>query len=353
MEISLLLKALFGDREFSIMDQSILDYYKKYAENLIVMLNTSKFIEDKWINKFQFEFRYLPFYKINGESDNYNGVDIIGINEGVIDRSCELAYKIVSFFPDLRNFEFIRERFLGIKNSLCVEENLYNIIYYVPCKDEDKIISEFMAMFAIKFVILHEIGHLYNGHVEYLKKKLGVEKLSDYKGEHSIPDLDYRTIEMDADAFAISMLVNEIICDSEKYKELKKVLNDENEIYKILAYGINIVFLLMEKDYGRNYNNRYLPLMDRRILALDCIITNKSIIKGSINDESIRAIIYESFINVQNCFYTLESESKENIEKFKDNILNHDHNGIDEVNKRWQFIRNELKNYTRLGLSMW
>ena len=354
MDIDIFLKAIFGTREFSIMDQRIFDYYKKYTEEKITLLNKSRFINENYRNKYEFKFKYLKLFKINGAVDNYNNIDFLEINEGLIDRSCELAYKIVSFFPDLKNFNNIPERYFGVRNTLHMDGNSYNIDNYIPTKDEDKIIAEYMAMFAIKFVILHEMGHLYNGHVEYLKKKLNIKKLAECKDENSISELDNRTIEMDADAFAISMLVREIIDYKNQYDELYKVLDNENKIYTILAYGINIIFLLMEEDYGDKYSSKYLPLIYRRILAIDCIITNERVIRGrKSQDELIRNNIYNSFIDVQNCYYVLKDVSMEDREHFKNKILNYDNEIVNDVNKNWQVIRKELKNYTRLGLSLW
>jgi hypothetical protein len=62
---------------------------------------------------------------------------------------------------------------------------------------------------AIDFIIYHELGHIWNGHLRYLKSEHGLTCIDELSmlGDIGPAQLDTQTLEMDADGFAIRELL--------------------------------------------------------------------------------------------------------------------------------------------------
>ncbi len=149
----------------------------------------------------------------------------------------------------------------------------------MPQDEERESMSLFLANLAIRFIITHEMGHLFNGHCDFLKKLYAVPK-SEMIMKSIIPGLeesyalDRRTLEMDADASAATSSIDNII---ELYKGLKdeetipflSKLDKKSTLFKLWSFSVHSIFLTFEDFCKSDYtsNSYYLPNEARAILA--------------------------------------------------------------------------------------
>lgn len=150
-------------------------------------------------------------------------------------------------------------------------------------KDEDRItIANLISMLAFRYIFAHELGHLLNGHSYLLKTLYGTKhidmilknvlsKFSERKNEEYA--LDRRTLEMDADAFAATFSMNNLIGlyqQQEKNRWYFDLLDNPIQIFELWAFAIHNIFMLFELIAPSNYDKLsfYLPNEARQILNL-------------------------------------------------------------------------------------
>lgn len=168
------------------------------------------------------------------------------------------------------------------------------IIYTADPQDEvRKIISDYAAIIAIRFILTHELGHIMNGHTKYLnslylKSKIGMclEKVSN----NTKYCLDRRTMEMDADAAAITSSFDNIamLYKSHSTENPISLLNKKEDIFSIWSFSIAAIFMLFEKDMPSDYdeNSYYLPNKARFMMAMNAAYeTAKAYVKHDIVSE--------------------------------------------------------------------
>lgn len=161
-------------------------------------------------------------------SDEEIPFDFIGINAGVIFTLLDIFGRILSHpdnFPDIGNVSLeVAERtyishltsnHITSKNSLCFPKCPIRYIY-----------ADNLMITALTFLFFHEVTHLRNGHLEYIKDELGYlywqEAVS--TGEKKLAPLVHQTLEMDADCGAVLMTLNE------SYKLIQLVSSLKNEV---------------------------------------------------------------------------------------------------------------------------
>lgn len=106
-------------------------------------------------------------------------------------------------------------------------------------------IAEYLAKFAIEIIIAHEIGHLYNGHTEYYFT-LQQELKSDISEKHREQCLlDLRTLEYDADAYAVNRVLEEVIYLIDSQDKILNLLGSEKAVLDLLMYAIHGLWFLM------------------------------------------------------------------------------------------------------------
>ena len=142
------------------------------------------------------------------------------------------------------------------------------------------------SLMALRFIYGHELGHLYDGHTEYIRTlysipnmqmivKKGLANVNAKQAERYA--LDRRTLEMDADAFAASMSIVNIIM-SYLQRENQKFpfiwLKSPVEIFSLWSFSIQSIFLLFEYNAGSKYDkfSYYLPNEARGILAFSAAL---------------------------------------------------------------------------------
>jgi hypothetical protein len=130
----------------------------------------------------------------------------ICINHGAIMKIYDFYYKMWTstlLFPNIGKCEQIDTLIMGEPsvgaNGVRYQTN--------PLDGERQKYAEFMANIAVCFIILHEIGHLYNGHISYLKDRRGLSFLNMLPQNSVDYDLEKCVLELDADSTAIRLLI--------------------------------------------------------------------------------------------------------------------------------------------------
>lgn len=151
----------------------------------------------------------------------------------------------------------------------------------IPIDDDREHLSTIASLMALRFIYGHELGHLYNGHTEYIRTLYSVPNMQmivkkelakiNAKQAQSYA-LDRRTLEMDADAFAASISMVNIIMSylqREKQKASFVWLKNPIEIFSLWSFSIHSIFLLFEYNAGSKYDkfSYYLPNEARGILV--------------------------------------------------------------------------------------
>lgn len=115
---------------------------------------------------------------------------------------------------------------------------------------------------AVKYIVYHELGHIYNGHVDYVIKN------------HPIANLNRQAIEMDADSFAATRLIGQLTFNEniDYYNSIEPNLIKGKEHALILALIASYISFGYFK-IGKNRNViskledlrecKYLPLRTR------------------------------------------------------------------------------------------
>lgn len=213
------------------------------------------------------------------------------------------AKTVVDFFALMKTAFSQKKLFKNVGNSLeendCFIEGEFDFqekqIRYtnMPKNEERDTIANYAALFAIRFIFTHELGHILNGHTRYLdtvymNSKIGMrlEKVLN----NSKYCLDRRTMEMDADAAAItSSFDNVAILYKYYYADIPiSMLKKKEDIFFIWSFSITAIFMLFE-TYGKsNYskNTFYLPNEARFMMVMNAAYeTAKSYVKHEVVPE--------------------------------------------------------------------
>lgn len=153
--------------------------------------------------------------------------------------------------------------------------------------------ANYAALFSIRFIFTHELGHIMSGHTRYLgttymNSKIGMRL--ERVVNHSRYCLDRRTMEMDADASAItSSFDNVAMLYKYHYEDAPiSLLKRREEIFSIWSFSIAAIFMLFETDSVSDYSHKgyYLPNEARFMMVMNAAYeTAKSYINHNIAPE--------------------------------------------------------------------
>ncbi|WP_315110216.1 hypothetical protein [Clostridium intestinale] len=340
------IRSIFGEGEYSYLDEPMYNYYRLYSEEIVNKLNEANKLEN--LNKFEFSYKESP--SVNAFSSCKNYMDKIQITRGVVERSYQLFNSFIVCFPDFKKFDENNSK-IGVMFKFQMGEEYghasYDLIVQIPLKKEQKEIAEILTTIAVKFTILHEIGHLYNGHIAYLNEMK----------ERKIPvsDLEHLTMEMDADAFAITRIVEEIISQFINIKVGTGfyLINYEYDLIKIVAVSIFGVIQLIYSDYGdrKLAGTKQLPVEYRIANALGCIEGNIDRLKlPGIDRKYINECIYSCAVSL-NQFYFAVYEKKKDINEFIKYFTEYNSNIDKDIKNTWKSLRVKLHNHARCRLA--
>lgn len=308
----------------------------------------------------------LNFEIVNSNNENGEAYAKIDENKKIIDYiriDDSLIYKIYNTIVKIyNNFE---QEFFNIfeKNKIFSSNSTLNKIIELRLNSNERYPSNIndnccniITIFAYRFVLLHELGHIYNGHCDYLRENEEENArilIFDKKEEKNTNKaLCRRTLEYDADCFAGTQ---SIIYISKVYNGeielLDKNINNEDSPFWY-GFAIRILFLLFQdvKNNPNYYskNMLYLPDVVRCINILD-VIHNVIKIKDIKNGEKIENKVIFGMDSAEKCFNHLKYSTYSMIEELgQDNKYNE---YTKEIYNNWEVsLKDHLIKYSRLNL---
>lgn len=323
------------------------NFYKDYVQHINSIVKKESFSPYK--NR-RLNFQFINRFDINGSAFVKNGEDYIHINEGA-------QYKVYSTFSELIIKGAFSE-YTDIKQIVSSQVYLNNediteqqFTFNIPDDYNAKLLSEYLSMIAMKFIILHELGHHMNGHLLYIEEQYGIDIWYTRLNDQKVPDLLIKTLEMDADAFAISQLVREfkdITQNDNKFGKLS--MNNEIKL-GVLIFSLHILFIILgEESESENNSGKYMPRKMRYMHNLSCLKTNLE-------------IQYPEFLNTID-FYSVASYYLKKSESLYHKVFNFNNKLIDdigqiidaykdfdEVKNTWNLIYDNLIKFARIPIA--
>jgi len=284
-------------------------------------------------NKKQIFLFFVDDMTINAFATNIKNIDVIGVHIGVL----PVLYNYYNNVIDEKNFPEIKSDLEGRKNLI------FNL-----------------QMMSVLYIIFHELGHLYDGHLElenisFLKE---IETPDNNKDRENI--LYDKTIEMDADAFAMCRMleINEDLIGLKNKKE-KNSYKGDNILYsyKKLLFSIYSFYLLLDESYNTSNIKKetYFSPLVRQLLNLT--ITEEYVSKRRPDYEKKIQDISDYLIENADFEHSplrekSELEKKIDISKKVFYLSSSEYaNEVLAVQQKWNDIRDDLEKYARFGLS--
>lgn len=307
--------------------------------------------------------------KLGGKAWCENDIDSIEINKGVIDNFFDYFYD----FAKMCSEEFLKMLSLDVDGIESGEMSYEEIVYdhhgkakVIDNKAIDLSLASLLNIFVARFILTHELGHLFNGHCGYVNAKRGnsVQYIPMfYKDTYGITSiispLDNRTLEMDADAFAATDNFRNLVLLYNKFEEkVDSRLNIKPiDLFYWWSFAIRSNFLIMQNllnDDEYKDSITYLPSVARWSLIIGSIYTNINSGMNKINyrngdsKEKILKTIVEGSVYAEKYFNEKFSTEYNWITEI---IENEDYkNFVNEINKNWGNISSKLSCFSRLPL---
>lgn len=160
-----------------------------------------------------FSAAYIDSDRFNAFAANEDGVDLIGINSGVRRKLLALFYGLLSqpeAFPTLSNTP-ASAPYSGSKLFHPISSVDIEPFPEPPLDPERRAFSERLAFLAERMIFHHEVAHIRNGHVDWLRERTGVAYIDEltWGDDRSIGNVDRLTLEWDADTHAIVSLLQD------------------------------------------------------------------------------------------------------------------------------------------------
>lgn len=220
----------------------IFDYYEHYASKLLEDLCNACNIECKCTIEYLQDSNVEAMCSYDGKENKiiiFEGA-LLSIYRFASILSC--IYRTVSMKDEpsgvkCHNFQVntITDNGVKIDTSIIISDSI-----------EENIITDYIAMVALKIIIAHEIGHLLSGHIQYRQQHGESDIEFSMANTHSSMDNEtLQVMEIDADQFSacqiMTILENDLIND----KELNTMLLDQKQIYRLVGSAIQCVFYLI------------------------------------------------------------------------------------------------------------
>ena len=310
----------------------------------------------------KFEFVIRENDEINGKAWCENDVDHVEINSGVI----ELFYHYFTAVMEHDKVNFLRPLNLDKDESILKEYSYEGIFFNNGIAEifDSKIIDDgkakLLGIFTSRFIVLHELGHVFNGHCSFLKNELHIGDLQfipmyfeNTKGQLNRKNaLDFRTLEMDADAFAATQSILHVILLYMEVDEQVDVKIDRESLFYWWAFAVHSHFLICEDRFmDQEYNKEMTHLPSS---ARWCLVCNLTIDVIDLSDflpedkEKMKNLIMRGAIDAEIKFNSIKLTNYNWIDETINNF--HFIEYTEEVNRNWDKLRDRLQKYARLTL---
>ncbi|RNA62653.1 hypothetical protein D1631_12255 [Chryseobacterium nematophagum] len=180
----------------------------------------------------------------------------IALNRGTIELFDYYARKFCAHPDILFEFGNSRKENNSIKIYNSIIKNSNHIIEEDPpvkpiTEDRQKLYKLVFSQLILN-ILLHELGHIVNGHIDFLQKS-GIDYMEERQEKTKkltiIQSLDSQTLEIDADAFsAIETL--RVLMENFNTKDIfKTLLPDYKLVFKLWAFVRQVCWRIMENNY--------------------------------------------------------------------------------------------------------
>lgn len=331
---------------------SIYDYF----QNII-----KQYLPYKWYAS-SLEFEIIDSDEINGKSWCEKDKDHIQINRGVI----ELYYNYFSNVMEndkikfLSNFNVTNEEY-ELKNmsyeGVYFKDGKYHI-YDSKVIDDSKV--QLLEIFVSRFIILHELGHILNGHCKLLAEKftlIGLKYIPLYyfEKDKSLDDetsLNIRTLEMDADAFAATQSIYHLIYLYKNFEHQVKIDMEPYDIFYWWSFALRSHFLICEDQFIDLYYYKkmtHLPSTARWTLIYNSALNVIDLIYVEEQEKKMfKELIIAGAEDAEAKFNSIKYTNYSWVNEINDNIQYVDYKN--EINKNWEKLKIQLEEYSRLEL---
>lgn len=218
-----------------------------------------------------------------------------------------------------------------------------------------------IQIMSILYIICHEVGHLYNGHIGYNKMAFmqEINKLSEKKRNEII---FRKTIELDADAFAMNRMLeyNEslIKVKSETKNQLSQYESIEYS-YKILLFSMYSFYLFLGETFKKELikKSTYFSPAIRQLLNLtiarEFVAKKRPEFINEIDGIIDYLLLHGDFM--MDKFKSYKRNVKDEQKYILNKLIYFESMELQEemllVSKHWNLIRNDLQKNARVILS--
>lgn len=309
----------------------LLEFLLKLTKEMILKYNKS-ISNDKKKRKIYFFF--VDDYEINAFATNIKNIDVIGINIGVLTQ-------LYAYYNNV----------VGEKNFLEIEFDIEG--------RKDLLFN--LQVMSVLYIICHEIGHLYNGHLDFRNLNL-IKEVKTFNSNDRAEIIYNKTIELDADAFAMNRML-EFNEDLIKVKEMNTNNSHRDDIildsYKKLLFSMYSFYLFFGETFkisGIKEDTYFSPSI-RQVLNLtiaeEYISKERPSYEKKIKDLSDHLLMYADFTLDE---YLSKKKSKKEKDHYLANkaayLTSPEYNEeMLAVRKEWNTIRDDLQKYARFQLS--
>ena len=223
-------------------------------------------------------------------------------------------------------------------------------------------VARLLEVFVSRFILMHELGHIFNGHCSYLadNNKSGLNYMPMYFNEEEeqekhISALDIRTMEMDADAFAATQGFQHVL---HLYNHFATDVMVQGilplDLFFWWMFALRSHFLLCEDHFMDHQYYRemsHLPSSARWNLVMGSIdsILHTNAFDIDVDVEKIYDKLVNGAIGAEKIFNEIKFTSyswREALERDKDDFIEYG----SEVQANWKQLRDKLEDYSRLYL---
>ena len=226
-------------------------------------------------------------------------------------------------------------------------------------------LTSLLTVFVSRFILMHELGHLFNGHCQYLSSLCQSDKMNYFpmfnygnsKIEGVMSNLDWRTLEYDADSFAITgsfqylmMLYQDFDNKVDTY-----IIKEPSDLFYWWGFAIRSEFLLMQKIFSDD-NTPHAHHFPSSLRWITVILTINGILYGEhfkfnyVNHDNAAIILEKIFSGASYAERYFTKVNKIDNCLILDTIENHKCEHLEDVEQNWKKMLIKLKPFTRLYL---
>lgn len=295
---------------------------------------------------------------LNAVVTKYNDKYFIGLNSGTVVLINQLFLRMLSN-PNVLT-QWGNPSLETVDTDKILNAQITNLdIYYLASADNQakfpkdstrSSLSSLMTMNALKFIMMHEYGHIVMGHLDFIRTINESSFYFEFEETSKLHSLISQTLEMDADCFGINIGIREIEMQIEKrtfipneFKQFYKDFESSLSLYIFSIYSFFRLFGMEKIDFATLESLSHPPSGFRQNIFLSLLAT----LYQSKGDEYAKGIgdmaVYVSF-EVERAFDEISFQGLDAstfLSSFDSEAMAH----ITKIRKNWINVRSLLEPY--------